>query len=215
MYGSENEENKLDDGVLMMTLWCKVAGFVPQHDANDAVFGNKKDGKTGLRVRNMKISNSVILVVAESWDVLEANRFQTFPPESRWITLSLLLVTPPAVAVVTWPGTCVFACLSLVDECQNVRCQNLKKRSGGKYDLQSDLVCVFLYDRIRLHPRWCRPCNDYNNNNNFSLKNEPSHGFVFVFFKAKTSQEMIIPQIRAAWIKPVTINWIWISLVVC
>lgn len=46
-------------------------------------FGNKKDGKTGLRVRNMKISNSVNLVVAQSWDVLEANRFQTFPPESR------------------------------------------------------------------------------------------------------------------------------------
>lgn len=31
MYESEDEENKLDNGVLLM--WCKVASFVPQHDA--------------------------------------------------------------------------------------------------------------------------------------------------------------------------------------
>lgn len=39
MYGSEDEKkNKLDNGVLLMTLRCKVAGFVPQRDANDALF---------------------------------------------------------------------------------------------------------------------------------------------------------------------------------
>lgn len=49
-----------------------MAGFVPQHDANDALFfgGKKKDGKTGFRVRNMKRSNSINLVILQSWDVL-------------------------------------------------------------------------------------------------------------------------------------------------
>lgn len=42
------EKNKLDKGVLLMTLWCKVAGFVPQHDANVALFKKKKKGMEKL-----------------------------------------------------------------------------------------------------------------------------------------------------------------------